>query len=314
VLRRIADRLFWSARYLERAEWRARLVDVNYHLLIESPPRNAEPWMALLAITGEREPFENRYRNANEQSVLSFFTFDTDNPSSIRSCINAARENARAIRHRISSELWLQVNTLYLDAQSWNADTIARAGVYSFFSDLKDRFYQIAGVSHGTLSRGLAYDFVQIGTMLERAENVTRLLDVKYHFLLPKIEEVGGPVDALQWAAVLRSASALEAYRMMYGNTIQVDRVAEFLLFDASFPRSVRFCLDRLEGSLNRVALLASKDASENCQDTAGLATLLNGTDAATILVSGLHDFLMLVQERCAEIGNAVFDKYLRFV
>ncbi len=314
MLRRVASHLFWTARYLERAEWRARLVDVNYHLLIESPPHGTEPWAPLLAITGEREAFADNYAGADEKSVLEFFSFDDRNPSSIRSCIHFARDNARALRNRISSELWLELNTLYLDTLEWSSARLASAGVYDFFAELRARFYRVAGVIHNTLPRDLSYDFLALGMMLERVENVSRLLDVKYHFLLPRAEGVGGPVDLLQWAAVLRSASALEAYRRSYGNAIRIDRVVEILLFDSGFPRSGRFCLERLQTSLRRIAagVIESRPAAGRLA-TQGLEALMTNVSAAGVLSSGLHNYLLEIQEHCAAIGASVFAEYLRF-
>src|ERR1700674_3241096 len=213
MLRRIASHLFWTACNLERAEWRARLLDVNYHLLIESPPRDAQPWAPLLAIFGERELFAETYTTADDASILNFFALDTENPNSIRSCINAARNNAISLRHYISSELWLDLNTLYLNAQEWTPELFISPGVFAFFADLKDNFYRLSGIRQSTIPRDIGYDFMQLGIMLERTEDVSRMLDVKYHFLLPRLEDVGGSLDILQWAAVLRSASGLEASR-----------------------------------------------------------------------------------------------------
>ena len=148
MLRRIASHLFWTARNLERAEWRARLLDVNYHLLIESPPRDAQPWAPLLAIFGERELFAEPTPTADDASILNFFALDTDNPNSIRSCINTARNNAISLRHYISSELWLDLNTLYLNAQDWTPELFISPGVFAFFADLKDSFYRLSGILH----------------------------------------------------------------------------------------------------------------------------------------------------------------------
>ena len=316
MLRRIADHLFWMARYLERAEWRARLADVNFHLLVESPTGDPHPWAPLLAITGEAELFARDYNTPSEDRVLEFFTFDARNPSSIVACINFARENARGLRHRISSELWIEINTLHLEAQNWSPEVFQRPGVYAFFAELRNRFYRIAGINHSTLPRDLEFDFIQVGTMLERAENVTRMLDVKYHYLLPKVADVGGPIDRMQWAAVLRSASALEAYRRAYGNLIAVERVVEFLLFDSSFPRSARFCLDRLETALDRIRETTAAPASARAPaDSAceSLAYALRDNDVGRVIGEGLHEFLMKVQDHCAEIGSVIYDHYLRF-
>ncbi|MGH7880049.1 MAG: alpha-E domain-containing protein, partial [Candidatus Binataceae bacterium] len=146
MLRRVADQLFWAARYLERAQWRARLVDVNYNLLLEVPPRDSHPWEPLLAITGEAEGFGAHHNRADERTIVNFFALDPANPASIRSCLEAARTNLRSIRHQISSELWLEVNRLHLDAASWPADALALPGLAGFFAALRERFYTISGV------------------------------------------------------------------------------------------------------------------------------------------------------------------------
>ncbi len=316
MLRRIADHLFWMARYLERAEWRARLADVNYHLLVETPTREAHPWAPLLAITGDGELFAKYYEAPSETDVLDFFTLQARNPSSIVSCINAARENARSLRHRLSSELWLEINTLYLDARQWSPAVFDQQGVYAFFHELRNAFHRMSGISHATMPRDVEFDFMTLGTMLERAENVSRLLDSKYHYLLPRSEDVGGAIDRMQWAAVLRSASALEAYRRVYGNQIAVDRVVEFLLFDEAFPRSARFAVDRLQASVERIEHTAhSGEPAIFAPDWAGgkLAAALREGNAGAVIRTGLHEFLMEVQDLCAGIGSMIFDKYLRF-
>jgi uncharacterized alpha-E superfamily protein len=315
MLRRIADHLFWVARYLERAEWRARLADVNYHLLVESPTNDPHPWAPLLAITGDIELFSQYYDTPSETEVLDFFTFELRNPSSILSCINAARDNARSLRHRLSSELWVEINTLYLEAQQWSEAVFEPQGVYGFFAELRNRFHRLAGISSATLPRDIEFDFMTLGTMLERAENVSRLLDSKYHYLLPRLEDVGGQIDRMQWAALLRSASALEAYRRVYGNQIAVDRVVEFLLFDPGFPRSARFCIDQLQEAAGRIEQAAGGKLTINAPDSpvATLATALRNTTADNILRSGLHEFLMQVQDLCADMGSMIFDRYLRF-
>jgi uncharacterized alpha-E superfamily protein len=195
--------------------------------------------------------------------------------------------------------------------------------VFTFFSDLKDSFYRISGILQTTIPRDPAYDFMQIGMMLERAEDVARMLDVKYHFLLPRLEDVGGPVDLLQWAAVLRSASGLEAYRKRYGNSIEVEKVVSILLFDASFPRSARFSLDQLEVSLGRIAAEPSESLSrsqsqaqsQSAQQFPALHELgeaLKSDRSAHALKSGLHQFLLHIQDGCAAISDEVFGRYLR--
>jgi uncharacterized alpha-E superfamily protein len=309
VLRRVADHLFWASRYLERTQWRARLVDVNYHLILEVPPRDADPWEPLLGITAEREVFARRYARADEASVVNFFTFDRDNPSSIANCIEAVRLNLSSIRHLISSELWLEVNRLYLKMREWSPQQLAAVGVSSFFADLRESLYAITGVIDATIRRDVAYDFIEMGTMLERADNIARLLDVKYHYLLPRIEDVGGSADIRQWAAVLRSASALEAFRQIYGNSIRVDRVVEMLVFDPAFPRSARFTAERLASALERVASGGAEKGPHTIAE--GLTTMLAGRSAGDIIANGLHEFLLSMESQCSLIANSVMHEYM---
>jgi uncharacterized alpha-E superfamily protein len=312
VLKRIADHLFWTARNLERAEWRARLVDVNYQLLIETPAGDSQPWAPLLAVFGETEFFRQHYSAADESSALNFFTLDLDNPNSIRSCINIARSNASALRHYISSELWLDLNTLYLSAREWTPQLFKSPGVFAFFSELTDSFYRIAGIRQGTLPRDLAYDFMQLGIMLERAEDVSRLLDVRYHLLLPRLEDVGGALDLMQWGAVLRTASALEAYRKRHGTTISVENIIDMLLFDASFPRSARHSVELIDAALRRIGERTGAAASAAARAAGELLEELSCYCPAEVVGAGLHEFLLHIQDSCVEISDRIFDQYLK--
>jgi uncharacterized alpha-E superfamily protein len=310
VLRRIAGSLFWAARYLERAHWRARLVDVNYHLLLEVPPRDVEPWEPLVRITAEEDLFVAKHSHATEASVIDFFVFDKENRSSIRNCIESVRANLSPLRHLISSELWLAVNRLYLETQGWSAQALAAAGVSAFFAELQRHFYTIDGIIVDTMPRDLTYDVMAIGTMLERPDNVSRLLDVKYHYLLPRLEDIGGPADLRQWAAVLRSASAFEAFRKVYGNAIMVNRVVEILVFDPAFPRSMRFCIDRVAQALERISSREDEPASPNppCE---GLLSMLQAGSADQTITDGLHEFLIDVETSCARLADHIIDRYM---
>jgi uncharacterized alpha-E superfamily protein len=307
VLRRIAGSLFWAARYLERAQWRARLVDVNYHLLLEVPPRDLEPWEPLVRITAEQELFAAKHSHASEAFVIDVFVFDRENPSSIRSCIESVRANLSPLRHLISSELWLAVNRLYLEVQGWSPQALAAAGVSAFFAELQRHFYTIDGIIVNTMPRDLTYDLLAIGTMLERPDNVSRLLDVKYHYLLPRLEDIGGPADLRQWAAVLRSASAFEAFRKVYGHAIRVNRVVEILVFDPAFPRSMRFSIERVAQALARISLREEEPVAE----IPPCAELLAAGSADQTIAGGLHEFLIDVETKCARLADHVFDRFM---
>jgi uncharacterized alpha-E superfamily protein len=309
MLRSIADHLFWAARYLERAQWRARLVDVNYNLLLEVPPRDADPWDPLLRITGESESFGAHHSCADERSVVNFFTLDRANASSIRSCIETVRTNLRAMRHQIPTELWLEVNRLYLEAINWPEDALALGSIPGFFATLRERFYTISGVVHNTMARNNAYDFVEVGTMLECADNVSRLLDVKYHFLLPRLEDVGGAADIRQWAALLRSASSLEVFWQIHGNAMRADRVVDILLFNPEVPRSARFCVDRISAGLERIAARHPSEGPTLGQDK--LVELLVRNSAAAVIRAGLHEFLLDFQNECAALATRIATTYM---
>lgn len=319
MLKRVASNLFWLARYLERAEWRARLLDVNYRLLVENPAEAKDEWWPLLAVTGEWDLFSEHYDAYEERSILAFFTFDPHNRSSIASCIEYARENCRAARNRLSSELWLEINTLHLEAKRWTSDLMLSRGLVPFFAQLRERFYGISGAMESTVPRDSGYDFLSLGKWLEAAENVTRLLDTKYHFLLPGLEDAGSPLDLSQWAALLRSASALESYRNTYGNLISVERVVEFMLFDPAFPRAARFCVERLEIALNGIASACPAELQDSANPEAkiptayALASKLRAGTASEAIAGGLHEYLLAIQSDCAAIGDEILTSYFKY-
>ncbi|MBV8056556.1 MAG: alpha-E domain-containing protein [Deltaproteobacteria bacterium] len=320
MLKRISGNLFWLARYLERAEWRARLLDVNYRLLVENSAEAKDEWWPLLAVTGEWDLYAEHYANYDERSILGFFTFDPHNLSSIASCIEYARENCRAVRNRISSEVWLEINMLHLEAKQWSSERMLSRGVVLFFAELRERFYGIAGAMQSTLPRDTGYDFLSLGRWLEAAENVTRLLDTKYHFLLPSPADVGSSLDISQWAALLRSASALEAYRNAYGNSISVERIVEFMLFDAAFPRAARFCVERLETALNRIASAcpvelraAEENPTAKVPTAYALGNRLRAGNASAAMAGGLHEYVLEIQADCATISDEIYTAYCKY-
>jgi uncharacterized alpha-E superfamily protein len=185
--------------------------------------------------------------------------------------------------------------------------------VSPFFNDLKDRFFAITGIVSNTLPRDLVYDLVEMGTMIERIDNVSRLLDVKYHYLMPRLEDVGGPADIRQWAAVLRSASALEAFRNTYGNSIRVNRVVEFLVFDPAFPRSMRACIETLAAALIRIASDSGNDPVAESQPAEHLLSVLRKGCARDTIAHGLHEFVVATQRECANVADQIFNMYMSY-
>src|SRR5277367_955276 len=257
MLSRVAHSLYWMSRYIERAENIARLLEVNLQFILDfqgyDDAHLKEHWGSLLSSSGDRDLFEKYYETTDSRSVTEFFAFDLRNPNSILACVFTARENARMIRDQISIEMWETVNELYLFLKSRSSSEIWATGPYEFFPDIKRSSHLFQGLTDATYSRSEGWEFMQFGKFVERANKTARILDVKYHVLLPTAKDVGGALDTAQWQAVLRSASALEAYRRFYVQEILPWKVAEFLIFSDSFPRSIHFCVVQIDDFLRRI-------------------------------------------------------------
>ncbi len=333
MLSRHASSAYWIGRYIERAEATARMIDVHYHFGLESPlVGDALRWSSILAISGQNDMFQKRYSSEDERSILHFFAFDPENDGSIYSCIRYARENARSIRDQISSEMWECVNRYYLDFQAWDVDKVLAGSPFSFFQKVKDGSHLFQGVTNRTLMMGETRDFHDAGRFLERADQTARILDVKYHDLLPRFAEsairetvpssvhlqdpvsVGGAVDVHGWIAVLKSVGAYEAFTKTFRQGVTPARVAQFLVLNPEFPASVRHSIGRVEGCMRRIS--GNRDLAPKNDAERAIGRLygdLNYARAEDIIANGLHEFLQDVQVRCNVIGQSIFDTYLAF-
>jgi len=253
MLSRVADAIYWLTRYVERAENVARFIDVNLNLLLDTPSGVMQQWQPLILTSGDLPLFQERYGEATEENVIRFLTFDSKYPNSILSCLYAARESARSIREIISSEMWEEVNDFYLMVKDAAASPPSHSGLSQFFHAVKRASHLFAGVMDGTMTHNEGWHFGQIGRLLERADKTARILDVKYYILLPSVRDVGSTLDDMQWMALLKSASAYEMYRKRSQHRISPVAVAEFLLLDREFPRSVRSCILEAERSLHHI-------------------------------------------------------------
>ncbi len=241
MISRVADHCFWMSRYLERAENTARVLEVNQTLLLDFPVPLEQQWQPLLIISGIHDmPGE-----ADGESVQNYLTWEPSNLASIACSIAAARENARNIREVISAESWERLNFYYLWMQSSQARSLYDNDRSAFYSQIKRINQLIAGISESTMSHGEAWDFFQLGKYLERACQTARILDVKYHILLPTADQIGTPVDNAHWVAILMSCSGYEPFHKQRPGSDPGIAVADFLIFDSIFPRSVRFCLGK---------------------------------------------------------------------
>jgi uncharacterized alpha-E superfamily protein len=249
MLSRVAERLFWMARYLERAEDTARLTYSYTHMAMDIPT-GAEPgWDILVRILDAEPIYAERYRVYNEQNVLKFLIADPDNPGGIYHSIRAARENVRTTRDVLPEEVWESVNELYLFAGEHAEKSIGRRNRYHFLEEVIARCQTIYGMMMSTLSRDHTYRFIKIGHLLERADMTTRVIDVGAAALLGQ-DRHHSTVDPLIWASLLKSLSAMGAYRREYGPQVEVNDMVDFLFRDAALPRSVKFCLNGMREQL----------------------------------------------------------------
>jgi uncharacterized alpha-E superfamily protein len=301
LLSRVADSVYWMGRYIERAENVARFVSVNLMLMIDLPAEGGNQWQPIVDTSGDAAVFRERYGTATRDNVIHFLTTDVKNPNSIASCVRAARENARSVRETISSEMWEQVNSLYLMLQSSGNTDIG-----SVFHDVRMACHLFQGVTDSTMSHNEAWHFIRLGQALERADKTTRLLDVKYFILLPLVSDVGTPYDDVQWSAVLKSVSGFEMYRKRYGR-IAPERIVEFMLLDNEFPRAVRYCLGRADRSLH--AITGTPPGAFSCTSEQRLGLLRSELDYApveNVFAQGLHEFLDGLQVKMNKIDECV--------
>jgi uncharacterized alpha-E superfamily protein len=302
MLSRVASNLYWMSRYVERAENTARVLDVTWRmsLLVKEQRLQDQEWFAPLNITGTLFPFSGRHQTVCAREVLHYMALDPENPSSIYACARQARENARAMRGAITSEMWEVLNATWLEMQDMDETRMQARGISAFFDWVKERSHLFRGVTFGTMKRDDAYDFTRLGTHMERADSTARILDVKYHILLPSVQDVGGAVDYYQWSAVLRSVSAFEAYRKVYRDVITPLRLAELLILRDDVPRSLHFCLLQVDEMLKQVRNAHSDRALALAGNV--LALLKTGT-ISEIMVVGLHEFLTDFLDRMHELS-----------
>lgn len=305
MLSRVADSIYWLNRYIERADNVARFVDVNLNLMLDLPAGVTQQWQPLVITTGDSDLFQNRYGEATAENVIRFLTFDPDYPNSILSVLQVARENARSIREIISSEMWEEVNSFY-----WMVKEAAQGGslgtLPDFFTQVKLASHRFAGVMDATMTHNEGWHFGQMGRLLERADKTTRILDVKYFLLLPSVQWVGTPLDQIQWMALLKSASAYEMYRKCQ-RRITPTGVAEFLILDRQFPRSIHFCLSQAEQSLHQITSTPVGTWCNSAERALGrVCAQLGYLTIEDVVDTGLHEFLNQMQIEINGIGNQI--------
>jgi len=287
------------ARYMERAENVARLLEVNLHLQLDLPLEGNQ-WQPVIDTCGEAVAFKKKYGEATQETVVAFLAQDRDYSNSIVSCLFAARENARSVRETISSEMWEHVNGVYLRLRQEYAGPPEDLSP-EVFRDLRLSGHMFQGITDATMSHNEAWHFVRLGRQMERADKTSRLLDVKYFMLLPTATDVGTPYDDLMWSAVLKSVSGFEMYRQTQGQ-ISPREVVNFLVLDPDFPRSIRHSIARAYDSLQTITQ-GAESPCDSCILLRDLRRELDEMDIDAMIRSGLHEFLDNLQLRMNAIG-----------
>lgn len=315
MLSRHASNLYWMSRQIERAENTARLLDVTYQMSLlpyrvtDAAQSWAEPWALPLVINGLASAYyERNPAPLTSEKVLRFMVTDSTNPSSICSLIHAARENGRSMRGVMTSEMYEDLNSIWLELRGRSETALSHGGINEFFEWIKTQSHQFRGVTFGTMLRDEAYQFIRLGTFTERADNTVRLLDVKYHLLLPSAADVGGAVDYYQWSALLRSVSALSSYRRIYRDVITPKRVAELLVLRDDLPRSLHACMNEIYEILRD---LCRRDSMEPERLAGELHAQLHYGRVEQIMEAGLHEYLMDFLEKLHTLNDELNHHFL---
>jgi uncharacterized alpha-E superfamily protein len=311
LLSRSAECLFWLARYMERVENLARILEVTETFVRHGADQSG--WRSVIQINADETRFLEKYEQPTAETVLRFYLTDRENPSSIAACLFAARENARTLRPMISTEMWSQINVFYNRARELMADEARPSDVTQICAFLKEGCQFHTGITEGTFFRDQGWAFYSIGKYLERGDQTSRLVDIKYHTLLPSPQDVGGPQDVNQWHALLRAAAGYYAFRRVYPSGMTPAAVAGFLLLNHSFPRSIVQSVHQIELYLTQLGsgygLRGANVVLEQLDDLRGAVM---GQTIEQILSRGLHEFLDWVQLQFISLAAAIGDSFWR--
>jgi uncharacterized alpha-E superfamily protein len=308
MLSRVADSLYWINRYVERAENISRFVEVSEAMALDCPPGSAEPWLPLIDASGDRELFDKLYPSGRPEDVIDFLVRADGNPNSVLNCICFARENARQIREVITTEMWEHLNGIYWQIQEsefWQQPPQEQ------LREIRRACQLFYGITDATLSRDHSWQFSRLGRLLERADKTTRILDVKYFLLLPSTEEVGGVLDELQWIALLRTAGAYQMFRQSQQRAIAPEAVASFLLLDPIFPRSVRYCLERISETLRIIHGSSVPGRPDDLECLSGITLARwSYTRIEDLIAGGLHESIDGFQQDLNRMHELIEDRY----
>jgi len=311
MLSRTASNLYWLSRYVERAECLARILDATYRLsaLPQGYGSQTNEWESALATAGSATAFGENYEEANERNVTEWLAFSPENPASIRNCMEIARANARSVRTALTGQMWDAINSAWHELHRYDPKRITREEFTRFLNFVTEASVRFDGTSFRTMLRNDAYWFSRLGFLVERADATARILDVKYHVLLPREAQVGGPLDYFQWASILRSVSAHRSYRWVYKDHYRPWNIAEYLILNRQMPRSLRACYDELMTALNDLSAYYGQRHVCHTTVAATRDTLMEG-NIKTIFQSGLHEFVEEFISRNNRLGADISAAY----
>lgn len=303
LLSRYAEGLFWLARYMERAENLARILDVTETFAQDG----GKSWLSVVQINADEERFFLKHDKVTGPAVAQFYLLDADNPTSILSAVQAARENARTLRPLIATEMWAQLNVFYHRLRELTPSHISGSKISKLCSEIKEACQTHTGITEGTFFRDQGWYFYGLGKYLERADQTTRLLDIKYHLLLPKPGDVGSPLDVAQWNALLRAADGYYVFRRIQTGQMTPAEVAGLLLFSEAFPRSVTLCVRQADYFLTQMcARYGLKRGDDALACLGGLRGRLAQQPTGDIISTGLHEYLDWVQQQLGSVSASI--------
>jgi uncharacterized alpha-E superfamily protein len=312
MLSRTADNMYWLARYVERAEYLSRILEATQRLAAvpTSEGLTTNEWESAVSTAGCVAAFFSAHKEANEQTVTDFLAFSPDNPSSIRSCFEVARSNARSVRTALTMEMWEAINSTWLELKRFGNQPASREELTRFLQWVQGSSLRFDGSAYRTMLRNDAYWFSRLGVFIERADNTARILDVKYHLLLPAHEHVGGPLDYFQWSSILRSVSALTAYHWVYRESVKPWLVADLLILNEQMPRSLASCYENLVQNLDRIANDYGRQGPAQ-RHARAVRTRLQNSRMDGIFQTGLHEFISSFIADNNRLGSAITQQYL---
>ena len=311
MLGRTAQNQFWLSRYVERAENMARLLEVGYRMSLTSHREGgaSEHLVSMMQAAEVDEGFNAKHDVADVDTVAHYMMFDPDNPSSVYSCLQAARTNARSVRTAITTDMWESMNGAWLEFSQIKPRDVRGAKLLGLLQWVKQRSHEFRGALLGTILRDDGFSFLQVGNFVERADNTARILDMKYYVLLPRATQVGGDLDIQQWTLILRAASAHRAYRHVYHDRYKAQNIADFLILRPEMPRSLIHCASAVQQNLDTLAKLYGR--REKCHEAVeNLCALVTNTDMDAIFADGLHEFLNEFIARNNRVTDTLSESY----